>query len=98
MCARGDLCRDVCACMWVRACSSRGCTPEPRARGALTAWLLAGRGPRASVLSAPSPQSTGAEAESRLLLIRDMATKLLGEDEVAAVLRHCTQVSVWARV
>ncbi|XP_059586196.1 PDZ domain-containing protein 7 isoform X2 [Alligator mississippiensis] len=50
-----------------------------------------GRGPRASVLSAPSPQSTGAEAESRLLLIRDMATKLLGEDEVAAVLRHCTQ-------
>ncbi|XP_019357691.1 PREDICTED: PDZ domain-containing protein 7 [Gavialis gangeticus] len=48
-------------------------------------------GPRTSVLGAPSPRSTGAEAESRLLLIRDMATKLLGEDEVAAVLRHCTQ-------
>ncbi|XP_019411036.1 PREDICTED: PDZ domain-containing protein 7 [Crocodylus porosus] len=53
--------------------------------------LKRGRGPRTSVLGAPSPRSTGAEAESRLLLIRDMATKLLGEDEVAAVLRHCTQ-------
>ncbi|XP_025056983.1 PDZ domain-containing protein 7 [Alligator sinensis] len=53
--------------------------------------LKRGRGPRASVLGAPSPQSAGPEAESRLLLIRDMATKLLGEDEVAAVLRHCTQ-------
>ncbi|XP_053243405.1 PDZ domain-containing protein 7 [Podarcis raffonei] len=42
-----------------------------------------------------SPQYNGMErskvTESHLLLIEDMARKLLMEDEVAAVLRHCTR-------
>nr|XP_020646454.1 PDZ domain-containing protein 7 isoform X1 [Pogona vitticeps] len=48
---------------------------------------------KASVLS--SPQHNGSEhskvLESHLLLIEDMARKLLMEDEVAAVLRHCNR-------
>ncbi|XP_061492173.1 PDZ domain-containing protein 7 [Rhineura floridana] len=42
-----------------------------------------------------SPQYNGSECskvtESHLLLVEDMAKKLLVEDEVAAVLRHCTR-------
>lgn len=50
---------------------------------------------KASVLS--SPQHNGSEhtkvLESHLLLIEDMARKLLMGDELAAVLRHCNRVS-----
>ncbi|XP_054839887.1 PDZ domain-containing protein 7 [Eublepharis macularius] len=50
-------------------------------------------GLRDSALS--SPQQNGSEhstgPESHLMLIEDMARKLLMEDEVAAVLRHCTR-------
>lgn len=46
--------------------------------------------------SLSSPQHNGSEQgtgpKSHLMLIEDMARKLLMEDEVAAVLRHCTRV------
>ncbi|XP_066476426.1 PDZ domain-containing protein 7 [Tiliqua scincoides] len=55
--------------------------------------FFASLGLRDSPLS--SPQHNGSEhssaTESHLLLIQDMARKLLMEDEVAAVLRHCTR-------
>ncbi|XP_062988630.1 PDZ domain-containing protein 7 [Elgaria multicarinata webbii] len=48
-------------------------------------------GSKASVLSPPQPNGSEHRkvTESHLLLIEDMARKLLMEDEVAAVLRHC---------
>ncbi|XP_077205646.1 PDZ domain-containing protein 7 [Paroedura picta] len=50
-------------------------------------------GLRDSSLSSPQPNGCERSAgpESHLMLIEDMAQKLLMEDEVAAVLRHCTR-------
>ncbi|XP_062436421.1 PDZ domain-containing protein 7 [Rhea pennata] len=47
---------------------------------------------RGSILGPVAPQpAAGSEPDARLPLIRDAAARLLGPDEVAAVLRHCTR-------
>ncbi|XP_062832400.1 PDZ domain-containing protein 7 [Anolis carolinensis] len=73
----------------MRRAKSLARSEEEKERG----YTFSPLGSKISLLS--SPQHNGSEhskvTESHLLLIEDMAKKLLMEDEVAAVLRHCTR-------